>query len=178
MFLQIFFDWRSRERTWINGLAFALRSKCCGRFGGSDSPPDCHSPPPHPPGDEPSSLLVGLITRKHKKRASVLRLPWLARSTEKDITGFFEKSACGKAFSDFFVNPHCPICRGCDTFSFLVRTVKDILIHLKSNFISYLLPLRISQNGIFNISIVVMQKIDRFFAEKVRGINNSCSCKI
>ena len=26
----------------------------------------------------------------------------MARSTEKDITGFFEKSACDKAFSDFF----------------------------------------------------------------------------
>ena len=51
---------------------------------------------------------------------------FLARCTEKDITGFFEKSACGKAFSDFFVNPHCPICRGWDTFSFLVRTEKDI----------------------------------------------------
>lgn len=50
----------------------------------------------------------------------------LARSTEKDITGFFEKAACGKAFSDFFVNPHCPICMGWDTFSFLVRTEKDI----------------------------------------------------
>ena len=102
----------------------------------------------------------------------------LARSTEKDITGFFEKAACGKAFSGFFINPYCLTCSGCDTFSFFVRTEKDILIHLKSNFISYLLPLRISQNGIFNISIVVMQKIDRFFAEKVRGINNSCSCKI
>ena len=102
----------------------------------------------------------------------------VARSTEKDITGFFEKAACGKAFSGFFINPYCLTCSGCDTFSFFVRTEKDILIHLKSNFISYLLPLRISQNGIFNISIVVMQKIDRFFAEKVRGINNSCSCKI
>ena len=102
----------------------------------------------------------------------------LARSTEKDITGFFEKAACGKAFSGFFINPYCLTCSGCDTFSFFVRTEKDILIHLKSNFISYLLPLRISQNGIFNISIVVMQKIDRFFAEKVRGINNLCSCKI
>ena len=26
----------------------------------------------------------------------------MARSTEKDITGFLEKSACDKAFSDFF----------------------------------------------------------------------------
>ena len=56
------------------------------------------------------------------KKTAVL----VARCTEKDITGFFEKSACGKAFSGFFVNPHCPICRGCDTFSFLVRTEKDI----------------------------------------------------
>lgn len=114
----------------------------------------------------------------HKKRAGLLTYSFMARSTEKDITGFFEKAACGKAFSGFFINPYCLTCSGCDTFSFFVRTEKDILIHLKSNFISYLLPLRISQNGIFNISIVVMQKIDRFFAEKVRGINNSCSCKI
>ncbi len=108
------------------------------------------------------------------KKTAVL----VARCTEKDITGFFEKAACGKAFSGFFINPYCLTCSGCDTFSFFERTEKDILIHLKSNFISYLLPLRISQNGIFNISIVVMQKIDRFFTEKVRGINNSCSCKI
>lgn len=27
----------------------------------------------------------------------------MARSTEKDITGFSEKSACDKAFSDFFI---------------------------------------------------------------------------
>ena len=27
----------------------------------------------------------------------------MARSTEKDITGFLEKSACDKAFSDFFI---------------------------------------------------------------------------
>lgn len=50
----------------------------------------------------------------------------LARSTEKDITGFFEKAACGKAFSAFFINPYCLTCSGCDTFSFFVRTEKDI----------------------------------------------------
>lgn len=60
------------------------------------------------------------------KEKHPVRNAFLARSTEKDITGFFEKSACGKAFSDFFVNPHCPICSGWDTFSFLVRTEKDI----------------------------------------------------
>jgi len=32
----------------------------------------------------------------------LFRCAMLARSTEKDITGFFEKSACDKAFSDFF----------------------------------------------------------------------------
>jgi len=32
----------------------------------------------------------------------LFRFALLARSTEKDITGFFEKSACDKAFSDFF----------------------------------------------------------------------------
>lgn len=50
----------------------------------------------------------------------------LARSTEKDITGFFKKAACGKAFSAFFINPYCLTCSGCDTFSFFVRTEKDI----------------------------------------------------
>ncbi len=50
----------------------------------------------------------------------------MARSTEKDITGFFEKAACGKAFSAFFINPYCLTCSGCDTFSFFVRTEKDI----------------------------------------------------
>lgn len=119
-----------------------------------------------------------VILKEKNKHRLLNGVYFLARSTEKDITGFFEKAACGKAFSGFFINPYCLTCSGCDTFSFFVRTEKDILIHLKSNFISYLLPLRISQNGIFNISIVVMQKIDRFFAEKVRGINNSCSCKI
>lgn len=121
---------------------------------------------------------VSFVEEKRKNPQSQRPCGFMARSTEKDITGFFEKAACGKAFSGFFINPYCLTCSGCDTFSFFVRTEKDILIHLKSNFISYLLPLRISQNGIFNISIVVMQKIDRFFAEKVRGINNSCSCKI
>ena len=35
-------------RTRTYGLVFSLRRKYCGRFGGSDSPPDCHSLPPHP----------------------------------------------------------------------------------------------------------------------------------
>lgn len=56
------------------------------------------------------------------KKTAVL----VARSTEKDITGFFEKAACGKAFSAFFINPYCLTCSGCDTFSFFVRTEKDI----------------------------------------------------
>jgi hypothetical protein len=38
-----------------------------------------------------------------KKALSVMLSAFqMARSTEKDITGFFEKSACDKAFSDFF----------------------------------------------------------------------------
>ena len=48
----------------------------------------------------------------------------LARSSEKDITGFFEKSACDKAFSSFFINPYCLTCSGCDTFSFLCEPKK------------------------------------------------------
>lgn len=34
----------------------------------------------------------------HKKTAVLV-----ARSTEKDITGFFEKADCSKAFSAFFI---------------------------------------------------------------------------
>ena len=48
----------------------------------------------------------------------------LARSTEKDITGFFEKSACDKAFSGFFINPYCLACMGCDAISFLIANQK------------------------------------------------------
>ena len=46
-------------RTRTYGLVFSLRRKYCGRFGGSDSPPDCHSLPPHPSSYSP----FGLITR-------------------------------------------------------------------------------------------------------------------
>jgi len=64
---------------------------------------------------------------KNKKALSVMLSAFqMARSTEKDITGFFEKAACGKAFSAFFINPYCLTCSGCDTFSFFVRTEKDI----------------------------------------------------
>ena len=41
-----------------HGLAFSLRRKCCGRFGGSDTPPACHSLPPHPPGHSPFGLIT------------------------------------------------------------------------------------------------------------------------
>lgn len=37
-----------------------------------------------------------------KKPRHEARLFYLARSTENDITGFLGKSACDKAFSDFF----------------------------------------------------------------------------
>lgn len=43
-----------------------------------------------------------------KKIGTSITCSDVARSTEKDITDFFEKSACGKAFSDFFINPYCP----------------------------------------------------------------------
>ena len=50
------------------------------------------------------SFLFVLLAKKEKKKAVPIgtTFPFLARSTEKDITGFFEKSACDKAFSDFF----------------------------------------------------------------------------
>ena len=54
---------KRKRRIWTSGLAFSLRRKGCGRFGGSDSPPDCHSLPPHPPGHSP----FGLITRRFRK---------------------------------------------------------------------------------------------------------------
>lgn len=54
-----------------------------------------------------SFFLVGLLHRKRYER-------------------IFEKSACDKAFSSFFINPYCLTCSGCDTFSFFVRTEKDI----------------------------------------------------
>ena len=43
--------------------------------------------------------------QKIKKAPGFVKKPGenLARSTEKDITGFLEKSACDKAFSDFFI---------------------------------------------------------------------------
>lgn len=81
-------------------------------------------------------LVLRVIRRRsHTRRCATLKknkhrllngVYFLARSTEKDITGFFEKAACGKAFSAFFINPYCLTCSGCDTFSFFVRTEKDI----------------------------------------------------
>lgn len=56
------------------------------------------------------------------KKTAVL----VARSTEKDITGFFEKSAYGKAFSYFFINRRCLANRFVISFVFLMRTEKDI----------------------------------------------------
>ena len=38
----------------LHGLAFFLRRKCCGQLGGSDSPQDCHSLPPHPSSYSPA----------------------------------------------------------------------------------------------------------------------------
>ena len=67
-----------------------------------------------------------LVPTDKKKKDANASFFLLARSTEKDITGFFEKAACGKAFSAFFINPYCLTCSGCDTFSFFVRTEKDI----------------------------------------------------
>ena len=44
--------------------------------------------------------------QKIKKAPGFVKKPGenLARSTEKDITGFLGKSACDKAFSDFFIS--------------------------------------------------------------------------
>ena len=41
-----------------HGLAFSLRRKCCGQFGGSDLPPAGHSLPPHPPSYSPFGLIT------------------------------------------------------------------------------------------------------------------------
>jgi hypothetical protein len=73
--------------------------------------------------DKPFS---GIFEKIGKRKDGFEKPSCLARSTEKDITGFFEKAACGKAFSAFFINPYCLTCSGCDTFSFFVRTEKDI----------------------------------------------------
>ena len=50
----------------------------------------------------------------------------MARSTEKDITGFSEKSACDKAFSDFFIFFFAfVLCDRRHFLSFQLRTEKD-----------------------------------------------------
>lgn len=38
----------------------------------------------------------------------------------------FEKSACDKAFSSFFINPYCLTCGGCDAISFFGCEPKKI----------------------------------------------------
>jgi len=49
-----------------------------------------------------------LLKKLQKQRKTTAKsVVFMARSTEKDITGFFEKSACDKAFSDFFYNFSC-----------------------------------------------------------------------
>ena len=51
--------------------------------------------------------LFGVKVRIKKKRPGTdfVSIPgsFMARRTEKDITGFLGKSACDKAFSDFFI---------------------------------------------------------------------------
>lgn len=69
---------------------------------GSDSPPDCHSLPPHPPGYSP----VGLITRppcgtipsvfKEKNTIRWTVFSSLYRAAEKDIMASFEKAEVRK----------------------------------------------------------------------------------
>jgi len=61
-------------------------------------------PPPAAVGLLPSGnpSVVGAQSTATTKKAPRLGCFFVARSTEKDITGFFEKSACDKAFSDFF----------------------------------------------------------------------------
>ena len=68
-----------------------------------------------------------LKTKEKALKTGVLRTFVLARSTEKDITGFFEKSACDKAFSDFFYFflLHAMVCDLSCPFS--MRTEKDII---------------------------------------------------
>ena len=49
---------RRREGFEPHVLAFSLRRKCCGQFGGSDLPPAGHSLPPHPPSYSPFGLIT------------------------------------------------------------------------------------------------------------------------
>ena len=55
---------RRREGFEPHVLAFSLRRKCCGQFGGSDLPPAGHSLPPHPPSYSPFGLIT-LSLRVH-----------------------------------------------------------------------------------------------------------------
>ena len=96
----------------------------------------------------------------------LFRFAMLARSTEKDITGFFEKSACDKAFSDFFYffllyvmvrDLSCP---------FSLRTEKDI-IPIKS--ISF--PQR-SVHRVQNIPILLVEMVCAFLQKTNRLVPN------
>lgn len=51
---------------------------------------------------------------------------FMARRTGKDITGFLEKSACDKAFSDFFIFFAFSRCGRMSFLPFQLRTEKDI----------------------------------------------------
>ena len=44
-----------------------------------------------------------VILKEKNKHRLLNGVYFLARSTEKDITGFFEKADCSKAFSAFFI---------------------------------------------------------------------------
>ena len=69
--------------------------------------------------------------QKIKKAPGFVKKPGenLARSTEKDITEFLGKSACDKAFSDFFKFFFAFVLCGRRHFlSFQLRTEKDICL--------------------------------------------------
>ena len=82
---------RRREGFEPHVLAFSLRRKCCGQFGGSDLPPAGHSLPPHPPSYSPFGLITLSLcvhTLSHENKSTALSdgaLLFLYRTTEKDI---------------------------------------------------------------------------------------------
>ena len=65
---------RRREGFEPHVLAFSLRRKCCGQFGGSDLPPAGHSLPPHPPSYSPFGLITLSLcvhTLSHENKSTV-----------------------------------------------------------------------------------------------------------
>ena len=84
----------------------------------SSSPLGRHLVSPNEPRSSvsyPEILCLNHI-HKHEKRHPIGCLFFVARSTEKDITGFLGKTACVKAFSDFFIF-FLGLCNGWWSFS-------------------------------------------------------------